>query len=178
MRNLRPATPGWDLFALLSEFFQGSSLAKVIVFGPDPQIVVGSLVIDIVKTVRLKSPNQIVALVGVVTAVPLQHVIRGFRCHDEIVAAGYAQGDCTACRFGEEALEAMFKGKRRWYPTINNASLCELCMRASLLADPTLPSTLGAVLAIFAILAGVTRVGARTGRGESVEWNLIEEKNR
>jgi hypothetical protein len=47
-----------------------------------------------------------------------------------------------------------------------------------LLADAALPAFLGAVLAVFAILAGMTGVGARAGRFENVERNLIDEKNR
>ena len=37
-----------------------------------------------------------------------------------------------------------------------------------LFADTALPAILRAVLAIFAILAGVTGVGTRAGRGENV----------
>jgi hypothetical protein len=46
-----------------------------------------------------------------------------------------------------------------------------------LFADATFAAILGAVLAIFAILAGVTRVGTCACRRENVERNLIEEKN-
>ncbi len=47
-----------------------------------------------------------------------------------------------------------------------------------LFANTALPAFLGAVLAIFTILAGVAGVGARTGRCENVEWNLIDEEDR
>jgi hypothetical protein len=47
-----------------------------------------------------------------------------------------------------------------------------------LLTNTALTAFLCAVLAILAILAGMTRVGTCTGRRENVEWKLIDEKNR
>ena len=47
-----------------------------------------------------------------------------------------------------------------------------------LLAHATLPAFLGAVLAILTVLAGVAGIGTRAGRGENVERELTDEKNR
>jgi hypothetical protein len=47
-----------------------------------------------------------------------------------------------------------------------------------LFANSAFSAVLRAVLAIFAILAGVTRVSTRAGRGENVERDLVEEKYR
>ena len=43
-----------------------------------------------------------------------------------------------------------------------------------LFADTALTAILRAVLTILAVLAGVTRIGTRAGRGENVERGLIE----
>ena len=47
-----------------------------------------------------------------------------------------------------------------------------------LLAHATLPAFLRAVLTVFAIFAGMTRVGTCAGRCGRVRWNLADEKNR
>ena len=47
-----------------------------------------------------------------------------------------------------------------------------------LLADTALTAVLRAVLAIFAVLAGMTRVCTCACRGEDIERNLIQEKDR
>jgi hypothetical protein len=45
-----------------------------------------------------------------------------------------------------------------------------------LFADAALPAFFGAVLAILTILAGVAWIGAGTGRRESVERDVTDEK--
>ena len=46
-----------------------------------------------------------------------------------------------------------------------------------LLANPTLPAVLCAVLAILTIFARLARVGPGASRGENVQVCLIEEEN-
>ena len=47
-----------------------------------------------------------------------------------------------------------------------------------LFADSALTAILRAVLAIFAILAGIARISSSASRGENVERELIKEDNR
>ena len=52
-----------------------------------------------------------------------------------------------------------------------------IAMWQRLFADTALPAFLGAVLAVFAILACVAGVGTRAGRCGTAQWYLAEEKN-
>jgi len=80
---------------------------------------------------------------------------------------------------GERSVEAMFKGKRNAARNKQHHFL-----RVShgttkfLFADAALPAFLGTVLAILTILAGVARISTSARRCGSIEWNLIDEKNR
>jgi len=51
-----------------------------------------------------------------------------------------------------------------------------IAMWQRLFADTALPAFLGAVLAVFAVLAGVTWVSTCAGSGENVERHLTDEQ--
>jgi hypothetical protein len=70
---------------------------------------------------------------------------------------------------GEKFVEAMFKGKRRRQPKINNAIFLEPRMKDSLFADAALPAFFRAVPAILTILASVAWVGPCAGRRKNVD---------
>ena len=157
-------------------FFNASSLVRSYVFGPDSEIIVRSLVIDVVKTVGLKPSNQNVAFVWIVTTIPLQYVLGRLCCRDEIITARKTTAPPAA--LGERFVDAQFKGKRKRQPKINAAIFLERPITNSLFADAALPAFFGAVLAILTILAGMAGVGTGAGRCENVGWNLIDEQNR
>jgi len=74
-------------------------------------------------------------------------------------------------------VDAQFGGRRKRQPKIKATVFLECPITKFLFAYPALSAVLRAVLAIFAILAGVAGIGTSAGRRENVEGNLINEQN-
>ena len=66
--------------------------------------------------------------------------------------------------------------RRQQQPSCSHTILSPLISR--LFADTAFSAILRAVLAILAILAGLAGISTRASRGENVERDLINEKNR